>query len=74
MGMLPKGFGSCVSADHRELIKDCTSASCPLCKIKFYKDENHKICNICSMRMVWNIEKQQYTYHPGLDKAKQGWK
>jgi len=71
MGTLPKGFGSGGLADPRESVKGCTIASCPSCKIEFYQDENHKICNMCSVGMVWNIKKQCYTYYPGLDKSKQ---
>ena len=71
MRMLPRGFGSGAVTDPRESVEGCTIVSCPSCKVDFYKDNNHKICNMCSMGMVWNIQKQQYTYYPGLDKSKQ---
>ena len=72
MGMLPKGFGSGNNLkDTRETLEGCTIAFCPTCKSKFYTDKDHKVCNMCSIGMVWNNKKKQYTYYPGLDKSKQ---
>lgn len=69
MGMLPKGFGGKLDYP-RETIEGCTIAFCPTCKREFYRNENNKICNMCSMGMVWNGN-GEYTYYPGLDKSKQ---
>lgn len=69
MGMLPKGFGSSELKEIRETIEGCTIESCPTCKRDFYSNENCKICNMCSMGMVWNGN--GYKYYPGLDKSNQ---
>lgn len=69
--MLPKGFGVGQLKNPRDTIEGCTIAFCPSCKREFYRNEDHKICKMCSIGMVWNQSEHFYMYYPGLDKSKQ---